>query len=102
MPTVTEADVIWRVSTTTPLTMRNWDGDYVVYNPLSGNTHLLDIVTGEVLKMIVTGPVRASSIYNRIATFLDLPADDANLPHHVEDILRVLDELGLIEPAHGC
>ena len=82
--------------------MRSWDGDYVVYNPLSGNTHLLDIVTGEVLKMIATGPTRAHAIYSRIADFLDLPSDDGNLPHHVGEILGVLDDLGLIEPVCGC
>lgn len=85
-----------------PLPMRNWDGDYVVYNPLSGNTHILDIVTGEVLKIIATGPTRAHGIYKRIADFLDLPADDGNLPHNVGEILRLLDDLGLIEPARGC
>ena len=82
--------------------MFNWDGDYVVYNSLSGNTHILDIVTGEVLKMIATGPTRAHAIYKRVADFLDLRADDGNLPHHIDDILHVLDDLGLIEPADGC
>ena len=82
--------------------MRNWDGEYVVYNPLSGNTHLLDIVTGEVLKIIATEPTRARAIYRRIADFLDLPADGGNVPRHVDDILHVLDDLGLIEPADGC
>jgi PqqD family protein of HPr-rel-A system len=102
MPTVTEADVTWRVSTPAPLPMRNWDGDYVVYNPLSGNTHILDIVTGEVLKMIATGPARAQAICSRVANFLELPADDGNVSQHVGDILHVLDDLGLIEPANGC
>ena len=82
--------------------MRNWDGDYVVYNPLSGNTHILDIVTGEVLKVIAAGPARASALCKRVANFLDLPADDGNLTNHVGEILGVLDDLGLIEPAHGC
>lgn len=82
--------------------MRAWDGDYVVYNPLSGNTHLLDIVTGEVLKIIAAGPARASTLCGRVAEFLELPADDANLAHQVGEILDVLDDLGLIEPARGC
>ena len=34
--------------------------------------------------------------------FLELPADDANLAHQVGEILDVLDDLGLIEPARGC
>jgi PqqD family protein of HPr-rel-A system len=100
--TATGADITWRVSTTAQLPMRNWDGDYVVYNPLSGNTHILDIVTGEVLKVIAAGPARASSLCRRVADFLELPPDDDNLSGHVGEILGVLDDLGLIEPAHGC
>lgn len=102
MATATEADIPWRLSSTAPLPMFNWDGDYVVYNSLSGNTHILDIVTGEVLKAIAAGPARASALCGRVADFLELPADDRNLFNHVGEILDVLDELGLIEPARGC
>ena len=82
--------------------MRNWDGDYAVYNPISGNTHILDVVTGEVLKAIAAGPARASALCRRVADFLDLPDDDGNISRHVGDILGTLDDLGLIEPAGGC
>ena len=74
----------------------------MVYNPLTGNTHILDIVAGEVLKIIASGPVRTSTLCERIVDFLELPGDDGNAAQHVGEILSALDELGLIEPAGGC
>ena len=81
--------------------VRCWEGDYVVYNPLSGNTHIFDIVTGEILKQIMAGDVPTEKLYRHIAEFLDLP-NDARVAENVGEILTSLDELGLIEPADGC
>jgi PqqD family protein of HPr-rel-A system len=83
------------------LPVRCWGGDYVVYNPLSGNTHIFDIVTGEVLKEIIAGDASSEKLYQHVADFLDLP-NDARVAQDVGEILTVLDELGLIEPAGGC
>ncbi|MEO8304437.1 MAG: HPr-rel-A system PqqD family peptide chaperone [Betaproteobacteria bacterium] len=94
-------DMGWRLGVVGPLPMRCWDGDYVVYNPLSGNTHVFDIVTGEVLKVIMTGNVAAAEICQRIAAFLEVP-NDVGIADHVGRILVALDRLALIEPAAGC
>lgn len=80
--------------------MRDWDGDLVVYNPLSGDTHIFDIATGETLKAVSAGTAGEGQIRAHIATFLDVP-DDTLLAEHVGGILAHLDELGLIEPASG-
>ena len=73
-----------------------WDGDYVVFAPLSGDTHILDITGGEVLQALLTGPETAETIQRKIAALLDLPAD-ATLAAQVDGMLENLDELGLIE-----
>jgi len=91
----------WRLSVKGELPMRCWDGDYVVYNPLSGDTHIFDIVAGEVLKQIMAGEVPSEKLCQHIADFLDLP-NDARVAESVGEILTSLDELGLIEPANGC
>jgi PqqD family protein of HPr-rel-A system len=91
----------WRLGLDGPLPLRCWDGDYVVYNPLSGNTHVLDIVTGEVLKAIMAGETGTSEVCQHIANFLEVP-DDAGIAEHVGRILAALDRLALIEPANGC
>jgi len=84
-----------------PFPMRFWDGDYVVYNPLSGNTHTLDVVAGEVLKAITSGALSVSELCAHLAQFLEVPNDE-RIASHVADIVRALDELGLIEPVGGC
>ena len=93
-------EITWRA--TAALDVRNWDGDYLVYNPLSGNTHILDIVSGEILKTVLQAPVRAGALPGRVANFLEMSAGDAALTQHVVEILGLLDDLGLIEPAGGC
>ena len=101
MATTTDTDEIWRPAIADRLPMRCWDGDYVVYNPLSGNTHVLDIVTGEVLKSVMAGTIRTSELRKRVADFLEVPNDD-RIADHVDRILRALDRQALIEPANGC
>ena len=94
-------DPSWKTLGRGELELRYWDGDYVVYNPLTGSTHVLDIVTGEVLKAIGAGRGRVSELCRCVADFLEVP-NDAGLAGNVRGILAQLDELGLIEPADGC
>ena len=81
--------------------LRDWDGDYVVYNVLSGDTHVLDIVTGEVLRSIMAHRAGGTDLCRHVAHFLDVPNDSA-IEQQVRGILSALDQLGLIEPAVGC
>lgn len=81
--------------------MRCWDGDYVVYNSLSGNTHVLDIVVGEVLKTIMAGTIDEARLCQHIAGFLDVPNDE-RVSGTLDGILAALDTLGLIEPTAEC
>ena len=78
--------------------MRTWDGEVVVYNPLSGDTHLLDVLTGDLLRVIIAGPATVSALREAAATLLEVPDDD-RLGQHVGEALAALDEAGLIEPA---
>jgi len=80
---------------------RIWDGDYVVFNPLSGNTHILDIVSGEVLAALFDGERDSRQLHGHIAAFLDVP-HDMTLAARVDRVLEVLDDLGLVERAVSC
>ena len=92
---------VWKIWGGGELELRYWDGDYVVYNPLNGSTHVLDIVAGEVLKAIGAGRGQRSELCRRVAEFLEMP-NDATVADNVREILAQLDELGLIEPVGGC
>ena len=80
------------------LAWRQWHGDLVVFNPISGATHLLDIVGGEVLRALMEGPARADDLARRIAKLLDVACDGKTLAA-ADRILENLDRLGLAEPA---
>ena len=90
--------VVWRLSVAPPLPLRVWEGEAVVYNPLSGDTHFLDVLTGELLRVIMAGPATVATLRQAAATFLEV-TDDERLGGHVGQALAALDELGLIEPA---
>lgn len=86
----------WRLIPGAVPVIHCWDGDYVVFAPLSGDTHILDITGGEVLQALQAGPETADAIHRRVAALLELPADAA-LAEQVDDMLENLDKLGLIE-----
>ena len=88
----------WRVAGDEPLKWRCWAGDYVVFSPLSGQTHFLDILAGHVLEQIMAAPPSISELHSDIARFLQVEPDD-RLAQTVEELLRRLEEVGLIEPA---
>ncbi len=94
-------DLDWRVGGQGRLRYRCWDGEYVVFNPSSGSTHLIGIVAGEVLIGILAGPVSTRVLGERLADFLEVE-NDAKLRANLDTILGELDQLGLIEPAHEC
>ena len=91
----------WRTSGKGGLFLRDWDGEYAVYNPLSGSTHILDVVSGRILRSIIEGDTTMEALRERIAGFLEVP-NDQHMADHIDHSLTTLDELGLIEPDAGC
>ena len=86
----------WRTAGPNPLRFRCWDGDYVVFSPLSGRTHLLEIVTGRILERIASEEPSSESLPSEIASFLEVENDDRVL-ETVNEILAQLEGAGLIE-----
>lgn len=101
MPLDVPNDTAWKVTGAAKLHWRCWDGDYVVFNPLSGDTHLLEAVAGRVLMDILASPATTDELILRTADFLDVETGDG-LSEYVKDVLSKLDELGLIEPVRSC
>jgi len=70
----------------------------VVFSPLSGSTHILDVVAGTLIERLEAGAAAEGELGTLLASFLELPID-ASLSAEVARILGQLDELGLVEPA---
>ncbi|MCG8360137.1 MAG: HPr-rel-A system PqqD family peptide chaperone [Kiloniellales bacterium] len=77
--------------------MRRWDGEFVVFNPLSGQTHCLDVVGARVLARILEGPATAHDLKDELARFLEVD-NDARLAELVDRALDNLDDLGIVHP----
>lgn len=64
--------VTWRLAPGQRLLHRCWDGECVIYNDLSGDTHLLDEFTFELLQLLQATPHTAAAL----AAALGLDATD--------------------------
>lgn len=87
---------MWRVVPGQTLAFREWDGEAVLYNDLSGNTHLLDGGAIDVLQALRPGPADAATLAARLAGHADADGDD--LSAVIEDIVTMLASLDLVEP----
>lgn len=52
--------VLWRIVPGQALRSRGWDGQHVLYNEVSGATHLLDDATLELLHAVRDGALTAA------------------------------------------
>ncbi len=78
------------------LVWRHWDDEdeYVVYNPTSGDSHLLDFLTAQGLMRLEQHPMTAAELVADLSAHLDIAADKS-LDAYVRRFLDELFDLGL-------
>lgn len=87
---------IWKLVDPRGYPRRWWDHQLVVFHPGSGDTHLLNVVAGEVLESLQQSPADILELTSRVAARLDRGADPPLLPQ-IQELLKELDALGLVE-----
>lgn len=87
---------MWRLTPGQALACREWDGEAVLYNDLSGSTHLLDGAALDLLHALRDQPADAATLAARLADRFD--AGDDDLVSLIGDMLATLAGLDLIEP----
>lgn len=87
---------MWRLTPGQVLACREWDGEAVLYNDLSGSTHLLDGAALDLLYALRDQPADAAALAARLADRFD--AGDDDLVSLIDDMLATLARLDLIEP----
>lgn len=87
---------MWRLVPGQSLNCREWDGEVVLYNDISGSTHLLEGAALDVLQALRDGPLDATGLATRLLDYLD--ADDGDLVPLIDDMLAALARLDLVEP----
>lgn len=87
---------MWRLVPGQSLNCREWDGEAVLYNDVSGSTHLLDGVALDVLQALRAGPFDAAALALQLADQVD--AEDGELAPLIDTMLTALARLDLVEP----
>ena len=87
----------WRLISDQALQLRCWDDEFVVYNNLSGDTHLLGSAAAQVLLKLQQAPSDAVSLAESLASLLQVEIMDESLAPQIANLLADLDALALIE-----
>ena len=80
-----------------PLSWRAWDHEIVVYNDVSGDTHLLDPLASEAFEALCEAPASLTELTDRVASSVGVDRT-AELDDAVASIIRRFRSFGLIEP----
>lgn len=83
----------WRIAPGQTLRWREWHSEYVLYNDLSGDTHLLDASAIELLHTLQDGPADAAALAAVLAG-----DDGLSDPAAMAALLAHLQALALIDP----
>ena len=89
----------WRVLSDLALHIRSWDDEFVVYNSLSGDTHLLGSVAAHILLKLQQAPSDAIVLAESLAPQLQAGIEmDNELVDQITRLLEDLHTLALVEP----
>ena len=92
------AALTWRITPGQALRHREWRGEVVLYNDLSGDTHLLDESALHLLHTLQDGPASERALAESMR--LAFEADDGEVDDaSVAQLLATLAALALIETA---
>lgn len=88
----------WRIIDENALQLRFWDGEFVVYNALSGDVHVLDERAAHILQALQQAPADVLSLAQRFAKEWQCePSDD--LLQEIEMTVSDMHALALVERA---
>lgn len=82
------------------LLWQEWDDGCVVFNRLTGETHMFDLTSSYLLRLIEAAPRPGRALAAQMARDLEQPDDDAHLMRVVR-LLHNFMAMGIIEPAGG-
>jgi PqqD family protein of HPr-rel-A system len=91
-----DSNMKWRLMSDQALQLRFWDDEFLVYNSLSGDTHLLGSTAAQILLKLQQAPSNTTALTASLAPLLHAEMDD-ELVFQIEHILADLGTLALIE-----
>ena len=86
----------WRAPSGSLLRWRSWDDEFIVYDSGSGQTHLLDPIAAETLKILEGVSASAHELFQLVAESLQIKPN-GELTSYLEKLLPKLERLRLVE-----
>jgi len=92
--------VQWRLLSPAPLVFHAWQAEelVLVFHPLSGDTHLLDVLSAEVLRLLQSSPLQEETLRRHLLEWAGFSPEEFPLAR-LQTILQQLEHLDLIEQA---
>ena len=73
-----------------------WDDDYVIYDELSGDTHLLDGVSGELICALSEEAMSRAALLKKLSELLEAPIE-SEMESYLDDFIARFQQLGLLD-----
>ena len=73
-----------------------WDDDYVIYDELSGDTHLLDGVSGNLITALSEEAMSRTALLKKLNELLDAPSE-SEMENYLHDFIAKFEQLGLLD-----
>jgi len=88
--------MLWRIIGDDLLQVRSWNGEFVVYHALSGDTHILEEANAQLLLELQQKPADVLSLARQLADKWQCELDD-DLVREIEMALTEIQALSLVE-----
>lgn len=92
LATVTQRDIIH----CTKIRFIQWDDDYVIYDQLSGDTHLLDAVSGELICALSEQVMSRADLLEKLKDLFE-EASEIDRENYLVDFIAKFQKLGLLD-----
>jgi len=91
-----ELDRVWKIPDGARLEWSHFDEESVLFNPLSGQTHLLTVFAIDILEHVLRSSAAGSVLVDHMAVLYQIEPE-AGFQEQVLDSLDDLHDLGLVE-----
>ena len=89
--------ICWQPLCFEKLKIKHWEDDeYLIFNPLSGDTHLLNESSMFILKTLHQQPMTLEQFINSLADDKEIMDE---MKKHLPSTIQILAQIGLIEPS---
>jgi len=88
--------MIWSIPENANIAIETWDENAIIYFSLSGETHLLNELAYEVLRLFLGGSQTLAALMNKLCLIFEVE-DQADLELQIQKLIINFENLGLIE-----